>query len=60
MSPSSKKKGVLNRKCLGLYVTMDNRKTSLPIIHDVTKQYMETDDKTLYYSLLKSKYSPSI
>ena len=38
--------GTLNWKCLGLYVT---RQVNL-----------ETDTKTLYYSLLKLKYRPSI
>ena len=38
--------GVLSWKCLGLYV---NQTVTL-----------ETDAKTLYYSLLKLKYSPSI
>ena len=47
MSPNSKKQGVLNWKCLDLYV------------HNHTVN-LETDTKTVYYSLLKLIHSPSI
>ena len=48
MSPSSKRQGVLNWKYLGLYSVCDQTVN------------LEIDAKTLYYSLLKLRYSPSI